>query len=41
MNIDGENNILYFCEECVQKVYSTEEIEELKLSKLIPYFHDN
>ncbi len=41
MTLDNENKIIYYCDECLSKVYSETEIEELKAQTLIPYFHDN
>lgn len=41
MTEPGQERVLYYCEECLCKVYSDSEIENLKLNKLIPYFHDN
>ena len=41
MNLEGESKVIFYCDDCLTKVYSEAEIEQLKSNKLIPYFHDN
>lgn len=41
MQEEGQERILYYCDQCLNKIYSETEINNYKLNKLIPYFHDN